>query len=157
MGQNIVPPAQNLFLHGAFVNIAIAPIPKPGETQQSIIPVVGKALIDTGATFTCVDEDVCHALGLHAVGTSNISHVDGKSARARYPGTDKFSRLPTAAVKINTGYIRHPKQHDPALYRPHRPRPAFSLQTDLQRPPRSHRDSLLTLVPPPCPLPLQPQ
>ncbi len=100
MGQNIVPPAQNLFLHGAFVNIAIAPIPKPGETQQSILPAVGKALIDTGATFTCVDEDVCKALGLHAVGTSNISHVDGKSARTRYPVQISFPDFQLPPIKL---------------------------------------------------------
>jgi len=84
-GQNVIQPSQNLFIHGAFVNIAIAPIPKDGIQQSVVMPIVGKALIDTGATFTCVDENTCLTLGLNSVGIANMKHVDGTSTRTRYP------------------------------------------------------------------------
>ena len=75
-GAKVIGPAQNLFIHGAFVNVSIAPVPSGSVQPSAIKPTIGKALIDTGATFTCVDEDTCLTLGLNSVGIANIKHVD---------------------------------------------------------------------------------
>lgn len=98
---NPITPAKNLLLHGALITIAVSPIPRPTLQQASMTPpATGLALIDTGATYTCIDETTCQALGIQAVGTATVNHVDGASIRACYPVQVSFPDLKLPPLKI---------------------------------------------------------
>ena len=78
-------------------------------------PVSGAALIDTGASLTAVDEEVCRQLGLQPTGIVNISHANGSTPRNTYPiqiifpGTPLPSLLLASAlsVDLSCGTPRH--------------------------------------------------
>jgi predicted aspartyl protease len=48
-------------------------------------PVSGNALIDTGATTTCIDDDVAKQLGLPTVDVAQMSSASGQSEQPVYP------------------------------------------------------------------------
>jgi predicted aspartyl protease len=48
-------------------------------------PVSGQALIDTGASTTCVDEDVARQLGLPTVDVAQMSSASGQSMQNVHP------------------------------------------------------------------------
>ncbi len=66
------------------VPIALADqLQKSGDPIPS--PVLGCALIDTGATVSCVAESVVAQLGVQPVGTANIGTAGGPQQKATYP------------------------------------------------------------------------
>ena len=76
-------------------------------------PVLGIALLDTGALSTAVDESVCKKLGLVCTGRSPMQHAGGVSDRARYavathfPGTELPSLQNAQAISadLNGRYL----------------------------------------------------
>lgn len=57
-------------------------------------PIVGFAIIDTGATVTAVDEGVCKRLGLQPTGMMKTAHAGGAEIRACYPIQVTFPNAP---------------------------------------------------------------
>src|SRR5436189_241781 len=78
-GQQQISP-NSLFIHGPFVNVEIS-VPKPLAdlltNQGKTLPQSksGIALIDTGATRTCVHDSIMQNLGVNTIGvaTSNTA------------------------------------------------------------------------------------
>jgi predicted aspartyl protease len=58
------------------------------------------AIIDTGATATAVDEEVCRKLGLQATGTVKTAHAGGSEVRACYPIEISFPGTPFSPFTI---------------------------------------------------------
>jgi predicted aspartyl protease len=69
------------------------PVPTPG---------VGWALIDTGATRTCVDNNLLNQLGMQATGTVTTGTAAGPTSQLLYPA--KLS-VPGARLEIDFGSV----------------------------------------------------
>lgn len=83
-------PQSTLARFGPVLQVAISITPEHAERlselgEQPPAPISGLALIDTGASITAVDEEVCLKLGLPATGTVIMSHAAGNEERACYP------------------------------------------------------------------------
>jgi predicted aspartyl protease len=86
-----IQPALALVARGPVVEVSISvveavsrPILQAGGTVPA--PVTGFALIDTGASHTCVDDDVANTLRLPVVGVANMtSATEANSQRNLYP------------------------------------------------------------------------
>ena len=48
-------------------------------------PVKGMALIDTGATISCIDDTIASKLGINPTGRINSGGMSGSSVRNSYP------------------------------------------------------------------------
>jgi predicted aspartyl protease len=66
-------------------------------------PVVGAALLDTGATGTCIDDGIATSLGLRQVGTVTISTPDGTSPHPQYLVEVELAGVPGTALWTVTG------------------------------------------------------
>jgi predicted aspartyl protease len=62
--------------------------------EQPPKPLLGHALIDTGASITAVDEDVCRKLGLFSTGVVKMKHAGGADSRMCYPVQISFPGTP---------------------------------------------------------------
>lgn len=71
--------------------------------QGNVIPQpqTGTALIDTGASFTAVDERVLRQLALVPVGSQPVSTPSGQSVRALYPCKITFPGTPIPSLPFN--------------------------------------------------------
>ncbi len=108
--QQISPNA--LILAGPVLSVEIS-IPTPlvevytKENKQIPSPVSGLALIDTGATNTCVDDDVISQLGVAPIGRREIHNSGGKQevniypAHFRFPAIQNFEIDFTATIGVN--------------------------------------------------------
>ncbi|HPL75715.1 MAG TPA: hypothetical protein PKW18_14235 [Candidatus Sumerlaeota bacterium] len=94
-----VAPSESLKIHGAVLLVSVGiPTGISGKYVKYFFkrpePVKGLALIDTGATMTSVDEDVCKTLGLIPTGTIPIWHAGGTSVSLCYPIEIEFLGTP---------------------------------------------------------------
>lgn len=65
------------------------------KSQKEIpFPITGFALLDTGASRTCVDESVLLGLDLSPSGAANIATPSGRSRRLRYFAKLSFPDCP---------------------------------------------------------------
>jgi len=77
--------------------------------------VPGMGLIDTGASFTAVDESVCQQLGLKPTGVVRMAHASGSAVRNTYPiqiifpGTGLPNLFLPSAVSVNLAIGQGPK------------------------------------------------
>ncbi|NLV44454.1 MAG: hypothetical protein GXY07_08130 [Candidatus Hydrogenedentes bacterium] len=107
-GKNIpIPPAQSLHVLGPVLQVVVSPteehiraLNQRGELPPQ--PVTGLALIDTGATATAVDEEVCRKLGLKPTGSMKTAHAGGPEERACYPIAISFPNTPFPAISTPT-------------------------------------------------------
>lgn len=65
---------------------------KTGKPVPS--PVVGVALVDTGATLTAVDEAVMRHLGVSPIGKNLVGTANGPVEQGRYPACLVFPTFP---------------------------------------------------------------
>jgi hypothetical protein len=56
-------------------------------------PVRGVALIDSGASGTCVDDRVIRQLGVKPIGVATVITAGGRQERNRYPARFDFRRM----------------------------------------------------------------
>ena len=72
-------------------------------------PISGTGLIDTGASVTAVDEDVCRKMALTVTSAMQVSHPGGNETRACYaiqihfPGTPIPPLIAPMAISVNLG------------------------------------------------------
>lgn len=109
-GNQIDPGA--LFGFGPVISVEIA-IPTPlaevlTKTNKPLPqPKAGLALIDTGATRSCVDDDVIRSLGVNPVGAAKIHNSNGEQevnmfpAHFRFPSIKDFEIDFTSAIGVN--------------------------------------------------------
>jgi len=82
--------AEGLLQHGAVLQVEVN-LPQPliellsQQGQPIPAPSTGMALIDTGATMTCVNEDVLAALGINPVGLVSLGTAAGPVQRPLFP------------------------------------------------------------------------
>lgn len=99
LDQNKQPSAQGLVLTGPILSVEIEVHPALAASLQKNnqpvpAPVIGQALIDTGATKTGIDQDVATKLALAPVGTIQSGTAGGQkklslySVRLTFPGTN---------------------------------------------------------------------
>lgn len=62
-------------------------------------PAVGKALLDTGCTFTCVDAAVLTELGIPTMGEVNIGTAGGAKTFGQFPATISFPGSPLPTIR----------------------------------------------------------
>lgn len=74
------------------------------QKEKKLIPnpITGKALIDTGAQTTCVDEGALKALGLLPVGQIGVSTPDGSNMMLQYPVKLEFPASPIPPLEFNS-------------------------------------------------------
>lgn len=74
-------------------------------------PVVGKALIDTGASITAVDDTVIRSLGVQAVGIATVQTPSGSAQQNLYPVKFTFpgSGLPPLNASQAIGSVLRPQ------------------------------------------------
>jgi len=97
-----VPGAHGLVQRGPCVQIVIsvpdqfaAELAKQGKPVPT--PVSGLALIDTGATSTCIDEEAAKKLGLPIINVVNMASASHASNKANvYPAKLQITGLPMA-------------------------------------------------------------
>jgi len=105
-GKNVeLPPHVCLQLRGPVLRVLVSPTKEHlamlGEQgQPGPAPIVGLALIDTGATVTAVDESVCLKLGIAPTGRGKIAHAGGEEVRACYPIQIEFPGAPLPSVTM---------------------------------------------------------
>lgn len=86
-----LPPAFALFQRGPVIPVLILPNPAFSQALQQAgkpipAPVQGSALIDTGATTTCIDDDVAQQMGLAANGIAKMASASHASSECHtYP------------------------------------------------------------------------
>jgi len=68
----------------SFLTAAGQPIPTPAS---------GAALIDTGATGSCVDNQIMSALGVHPIGIRSLGTATGRSRHYLYPAKFRFPQI----------------------------------------------------------------
>lgn len=96
VGQKISPSA--LSKSGPVIAVEIS-IPKAladefaKKNQPIPSPVSGLALIDTGATMSCVDDDVITKLGVSPIGQTTISGSNGSHTVNTYPSHFRFPAI----------------------------------------------------------------
>lgn len=100
------PDAQRLHLSGPALQIQIE-IPDDlaallaNESKPIPQPQTGTALIDTGASFTAVDERFLRQLGLVPVGSQPVSTPSGQSVHLLYPCKITFPGTPIPPLPFN--------------------------------------------------------
>ena len=72
------------------------------KNQRIPAPVGGFALIDTGATRSCVDSQVISSLGVNPIGIANLGTARGRSQHHLYPA--KFS-FPAIKFEVEFGSV----------------------------------------------------
>ncbi len=72
------------------------------NNQRIPAPVGGFALIDTGATRSCVDSQVISSLGVNPIGIANLGTASGRSQHHLYPA--KFS-FPAIKFEVEFGSV----------------------------------------------------
>ncbi|OQA61465.1 MAG: hypothetical protein BWY41_00145 [Candidatus Atribacteria bacterium ADurb.Bin276] len=74
------------------------------NSQKQIIPnpINGKALIDTGASKTCVDESILKTLNLKPVGENEIATPQGTDKKFEYPVKLEFPGSPIPPLEFNS-------------------------------------------------------
>jgi len=80
-----LPPAFALFQRGPVIPAVILPHPTFAQALQTAgksipAPVQGMALIDTGATTTCIDGDVAETMGLAPNGIAKLASASHHSS-----------------------------------------------------------------------------
>lgn len=75
-------------------------------------PVKGTALIDTGATISCIDDTVASKLGINPTGQINSGGMAGSSKRNLYPakltilaGNQRWQFESTGVIGVNIIYM----------------------------------------------------
>jgi hypothetical protein len=63
------------------------------RNQQIPAPVAGFALIDTGATRSCVDSQVISSLGVNPIGITSLGTARGRSQHHLYPAKFNFPAM----------------------------------------------------------------
>lgn len=71
---------------------------QPSQTPPT--PVVGRALIDTGATFTAIDRTAAAQLNLVAVDTIKSGTAGGQQVCPRYPARLMFPGTPVPSIDL---------------------------------------------------------
>ena len=105
-GQEIqISPNQILRELGPTLQVTISPtqqhLASLAENSQDIPnPKIGIALIDTGASVTAVDEEVCRQLGIPPTGQAHTSHAGGNELRACYPIQLTFPGSPLPQILV---------------------------------------------------------
>lgn len=102
-----IPPAQSLHVFGPVLQVVVSPTKEHIEAlnlKGEVVPqpVSGLAIIDTGATSTAVDEEVCRRLGLNPTGSMKTAHAGGSEERACYPIQISFPNTPFPSVSTPT-------------------------------------------------------
>ncbi len=72
------------------------------QNQQIPAPKTGLALIDTGATRSCVDSQVISALGVNPIGITVLGTAKGRSRHHLYPA--KFT-FPAIRFEVEFGSV----------------------------------------------------
>jgi hypothetical protein len=72
---------------------------KSGQTIPS--PILGVALVDTGASRTCVDETVIQQLGIKSAGRGDVGSADGISQRELYPARLVFPNTNLSKIECS--------------------------------------------------------
>jgi len=72
------------------------------RNQQIPAPRTGLALIDTGATRSCVDSQVISSLGVNPIGITSLGTASGRSQHHLYPA--KFS-FPAMKFEVEFGAV----------------------------------------------------
>jgi hypothetical protein len=77
------------------------------QNQTIPSPVAGKALVDTGASITCVDDNVIRSLGVQPVGIATVHTPSGSAQQNQYPVRFAFpgSGLPPLEIPQAMGSI----------------------------------------------------
>ena len=92
----LLNPKDSLELNGPLLAVEIS-LPHQLEqdyklaTQSARAPVSGKAILDTGANSSCVDQGVCKALGLQPVDHVILGHAGGQSVHPCFSVTLGFT------------------------------------------------------------------
>ena len=106
-GQNLTNDPGGLQRAGAFLPVEVHVPPKIADllTKQDHPvpgPVAGAALIDTGATITCVHEPALKRLGLNPVGTTTSGTAGGPVQQYLYP---VMVRCPTQKWEVTAAQV----------------------------------------------------
>ena len=72
------------------------------QNQPVPAPAVGWALIDTGATLSCVDDSVIQQLHIQPVGIIQIGTAGGPQNQAQYPAQFSFPGTPFPQMNFST-------------------------------------------------------
>lgn len=115
----VLPPSQGLQAAGPVLSVVVSPTKQHLEGlalkgQPAPQPIVGFAIIDTGATATAVDEEVCKKLGLQPTGVVKTAHAGGSEVRACYPIQITFPNTPfppitsPCAMSVNLQFGKTP-------------------------------------------------
>jgi predicted aspartyl protease len=95
-----VPAGAALYNRGPCLQVSVALLQPMAqamlqEGREVPAPVSGMALVDTGASHTCIDEHAAQELGLPVVDTVSIASASQPSAlRSVYPVTIEIAGLP---------------------------------------------------------------
>lgn len=94
-GGQVIVDSKSLLAHGPLVNVEVSiPTVLANYYQQNGIrippPISGFALIDTGCTYTSVDDSTVRGLGLLPVGTVTGLTAGGQVVHNKYPAHVKF-------------------------------------------------------------------
>lgn len=85
-----VPPPHVLIQEGPTVEVSVGVVSKMAdqwrsEGEEVPEPVTGQALIDTGATSTCVDNEVAQDLGLPVIDVTTVASASERVEQNVYP------------------------------------------------------------------------
>jgi hypothetical protein len=97
-GPHATPSAAVLIAGGAFITVDVDPPPQIVSTMSAAgqappTSAAGLALIDTGATLTCVHEPLLTGLGLNPVGIVNSGTAAGQVQQSLYVARLTFPQL----------------------------------------------------------------
>ncbi len=115
----LLPPSKGIQFLGPVLNVLVSPTRQHLESLErrgltAPQPISGLALIDTGASSTAVDENVCRTLGLLPTGRISTAHAGGPEVRMCYPIQISFPRDPLPslinprAMSVNLQYGKTP-------------------------------------------------
>lgn len=71
------------------------------DNQKIPSPVLGQALIDTGASVSAVDAAVVGQLGVQPVGIKNVGTAGGPQQQATYPAKFSFPGTKLPSIEFN--------------------------------------------------------
>lgn len=104
------PSPNGLQLAGPILQVEISVHPTFAQHLQGLgqpipTPIVGPGLIDTGATFSAVDQTVIQRLGIPPIGTVQLGTAAGPVAQTQHPASFGFpgTRLPAINFNFVTG------------------------------------------------------
>lgn len=72
------------------------------ETRPIPAPAIGWALIDTGASSTCVDSSVIDELGVPLIGTASVGTAGGVQTQAVYPAGLRFPGMDDMHIEFSS-------------------------------------------------------